>query len=180
MEVVSTNIGERKKLIYKKRPVETGIFKYPVPSVNLGITDVINDNVVDRKYHGGEKKACYLYSADHYAYWKKKYPHLPWNWGFFGENITVSGLDETQLQIGNQYAIGDAIIEITTPREPCFKLGLRFNTQKIIRDFIAVHFCGSYAKVIKEGEVKKGDVMKLIFKRDSLTIAEKFKEIYRK
>ena len=95
MKVVSVNIGEKKAIDYKGRIVETGIFKFPVDELLLGEEDVVNDAVVDRKYHGGIDQAVYAYSEHHYTYWKKLYPNLDWRFGMFGENLTVSNLEET-------------------------------------------------------------------------------------
>ena len=94
MKVVSVNIGERKGVKYRGKTVQTGVFKKPVTHpIILGKFDVEGDAVIDRRYHGGEFKACYLYSADHYEFWKNKYPDLEWEYGMFGENITVEGLN---------------------------------------------------------------------------------------
>lgn len=180
MKVISVNIGERKLVQWKQKSIETGIFKYPVhEAIHLGDQDVDGDAVVDRKYHGGIEKAAYIFSADHYPYWKKLYPELDWNWGMFGENITIEGLDEKKLTIGDLYALGTAQIEITSPREPCFKLGIRFNNQSILKAFIKVPHCGSYVKVIQKGKVAKGDKMQLIKKGDGLTIADTYLNLYR-
>ena len=98
MKVISVNIGERKVLNYKGKIVETGIFKFPVNHpVFLGTEDVENDAVIDRKYHGGIAQAVYGYSQNHYAYWKVLYPDLDWNYGMFGENLSISNLEETEI-----------------------------------------------------------------------------------
>lgn len=160
--------------------VQTGIFKYPVGKIQLGASDVEKDQVIDRKYHGGIDKACYLFSADVYDYWKNQYPELEWDWGMFGENITIEGLDESQMMIGATYKIGDAIVEVSQPRQPCFKLGVRFNTQKVLKDFIAAEHSGVYVRVIKEGTVTAGDELILINQGESLSIREVFCWMYRK
>lgn len=179
MKVISTNIATPKLVDWKGKQIKTGIFKQPTDFIFLGATDVQNDAVIDRKYHGGVDKACYLYSADYYAYWQQKYPELEWNYGMFGENITIEGLDETKLFIGSQYKIGDAIVEITSPREPCFKLGIRFNNQQIIKQFIKVPYCGSYVKVLQEGKVTNGDLVVLIINGKGESIAENYLNRYK-
>src|SRR6056300_334029 len=94
LRVVSTNISEPKMVKWRGKNVKTGIFKYPVSSgIYLESEDVRGDAVVDRKYHGGVDKACYLYSADVYGEWKAKFPNADWSMGMFGENLTLEGLD---------------------------------------------------------------------------------------
>ena len=103
MKIISTNIGKPKVVNCKGKMVETGIFKYPVNQpIFLGSEDVENDHVMDRRYHGGVDKACYLYSADHYGYWQKLYPNLEMLFGIFGENLTVEGLHEAQVNNGRK------------------------------------------------------------------------------
>ena len=111
MKIISVNIGKSRKVQWRNKAIETGIFKFPVDhGIELGKEDVVDDDVVDRRYHGGIDKAVYLYSADHYAFWKNKYPDLEWDYGMFGENITLSGLNEKEIQIGDIFQIGDCRI----------------------------------------------------------------------
>lgn len=117
--------------------------------------------MIDRKHHGGLNKACYLFGAENYTYWKSKYPHLEWDWGMFGENLTISGLDEEALHVGAIYTLGGAIVQITVPREPCYKLGIRFKDQNIIKSFLEHSHPGTYVRVLREGAVTKGDLMVL-------------------
>ena len=174
MKVISVNLGKKKIINYKGRIIETGIFKYPVKnSIFLGEKDVENDAVIDRRYHGGIEKAVYAYSENHYKYWKNIYPNLDWQYGMFGENLTISNLEETEIKVGNQYKIGESIIEVTKPREPCMKLGLRFGTQKVVKQFWDSTKCGVYFKVLQTGNVAKGDKLILVKKAvNTPTIAE--------
>jgi MOSC domain-containing protein YiiM len=163
MIVKSVNIGEKRRVNYKGKIVETGIFKSPVNApIFLGEKDVVNDAVIDRRYHGGVEKAVYAYSEHHYEYWKTLYPNLDWNFGMFGENLTISKLEETQIFVGNQYKLGEAIIEVTQPREPCSKLGIVFGTQKVVKQFWNSTKSGVYFKVLQTGNVNKGDALILI------------------
>jgi len=174
MKVISVNIGERKVLNYKGKIVETGIFKFPVNyPVFLGKEDVENDAVIDRKYHGGIEQAVYGYSQNHYAFWKELYPNLDWRFGMFGENLTISNLEETKTQVGSIYKLGEVILEVTKPRQPCMKLGLVFGTQKILKQFWNSTKSGIYFKVLQTGNVKVGDEMILVNQfENSPTIAE--------
>src|SRR5210317_2201884 len=172
MQITSTNIAKPTTIIWNGKKVVTGIYKKPTTTpIYLGKDDVKHDEVTDRKYHGGEFKACYLFSVNHYSYWKNLYPNLEWNWGMFGENLTISGLDETQLFIGDIYKVGDALLQITQPREPCFKLGIKFGSQNILKQFIEHGYSGTYVRVLKEGFVKAGDILELLEQnRNSLSV----------
>jgi len=179
MKIISTNIGEPKVIRYKGVEVKTGIFKYSVNlPVYLGTEDVENDHVIDRRYHGGVDKACYLYSADHYKYWQKIYPELEMPWGFFGENLTIEGLFEVQINIGDIFKIGEAVVQAVQPRQPCFKLEFRFNNDEIIQQFIDSGFSGVYVRVLEKGFVKTGDSMELIERKNSLSIQKVYELIY--
>lgn len=177
MKVVSVNIGKKEKLIYKGEEIITGILKYPVSkSISLGKEDVVKDVVVDRRYHGGEDQAVYAYSENHYNYWKELFPDLDWHFGMFGENLTISDLDETEICVGNVYKLGETIIEVTKPRTPCKKLGIVFKTQHFLKQFWNTTKSGVYFKVIKIGEVAVNDKLILINKaKSSPTIAEVYK-----
>ncbi|MDF1516432.1 MAG: MOSC domain-containing protein [Lutibacter sp.] len=174
MKVISVNIGERKVLNYKGKIVETGIFKNPVNHpIFLGTEDVENDVVIDRKYHGGIAQAVYGYSQNHYEFWKELYPDLDWNYGMFGENLSISNLEETEIFVGSTYKLGQALLEVTKPREPCYKLGIRFGTQEILKQFWNSTKSGIYFKVLQTGNVKVGDELILVNKAEnSPTIAE--------
>lgn len=182
MKVISTNLGEPTKINWNGKQTLTGIYKYPVDQpIYLDTEDVQGDTVVDRKYHGGIYKACYLFSADHYDYWKAKYPQLEWDWGMFGENLTIQGLDESQLRIGSTYRLGTALVQISQPREPCYKLGIRFGDQEILKQFIDHGRPGTYIRVLEPGTVSKGDSMELVTASESpLTIAQFYELLFAK
>jgi MOSC domain-containing protein YiiM len=179
MKIISANIGDPAIIEWRGKKVKTGIYKYSVPHpVFLGKEDVEKDHVIDRRYHGGVDKACYLYSADHYKYWKEFYPELEMPWGMFGENLTVEGLHEANVNIGDTFQIGEAVIQATQPRQPCYKLGIRFGTQKMVKQFVDSGFAGVYVRVLQKGKVKTGDKIVLIDKKDSLSIQKIFKLLY--
>ena len=157
MQIVSTNISEAKEVLWKGKKEKTGIFKKPVDEIILESEDVVGDVVVDRKYHGGVDKACYLFTHDIYDLWKDMYIESNWSMGMFGENLTVEGLDERNIFVGDIYEVGEAIIEVSEFREPCYKLGIRFDTQKVLKVFINQPHCGVYVRVLQSGKVKTGD-----------------------
>jgi len=163
MKIISLNIGEKKTVSWRGKPVQTGIYKYPVEGpLYLGKEDVVGDVVYDRRYHGGVDKACYVFSADHYAGWKKLFPELDWNYGMFGENLTVEGLKESEFYIGDILRIGGATVQISQPRQPCFKLGIRFGTQTVLKKFIQKNQPGIYLRVLESASVNVGDSLDLI------------------
>lgn len=158
MKIISTNIGERKTVNWKGKEITTGIYKYPTNlPIFLDIEDVKDDAVCDRKYHGGINQAVYAYSFDKYDFWKEKHPNLDWDFGMFGENLTVDFLDETKIHVGDTFTLGKTILEATLQRSPCMKLGIRFNDMKIVKQFWNTTFCGVYFKVLQTGNVTVGD-----------------------
>lgn len=180
MKVKSVNIGQPVTITWRGKPVKTGIYKKPVETtIYLGNEDVGNDYVIDRKYHGGIDKACYLFSENHYHFWKEKYPKLDWNWGMFGENLTITNLDESKLMIGDVFEIGEALVQITQPRQPCFKLGVKFGMQKMVKEFVESGHSGAYVRVLRSGYVKKDE--KMILKKkatNSLSVRKIFELLY--
>ncbi|SHJ85535.1 MOSC domain-containing protein [Pseudozobellia thermophila] len=182
MHVISTNIGQAVSFTWNGKEEKTGIFKYPVPeAIQLQKEDVSQDTIIDRVHHGGTNKACYLFSSLHYPHWKKEYPDLKWDWGMFGENLTVEGLDETLVRVGNIYRIGTAMVQVTQPREPCYKLGVRFNDQGILKKFIEYGRPGTYVRILEEGWVEKGDRLELVeASGNELTVAQFYRLLYLK
>tara|TARA_R110002051_G_scaffold294961_1_gene360663 strand:- start:3212 stop:3844 length:633 start_codon:yes stop_codon:yes gene_type:complete len=182
MKVIAINISKGTTITWRGKEERTGIYKTPsVEPIFLGKTDVDKDTVVDRKYHGGFDKACYLFSAEEYAHWKKLYPKLDWDWGMFGENLTVAGLDESQIRIGDIYRIGGALVQITQPREPCYKLGIRFETQGILKQFIDRSHPGTYVRILEEGSVSTADSMVLVEQsKNRLTVQQLYNLLFAK
>lgn len=154
MKIISTNIGEKRVIDWKGKTVTTGIFKFPVQHpIFLDVEVIKGDSICDREHHGGIDQAVYGYSLKHYAYWKTLYPNLDWQMGMFGENLTIDDLEETTTHVGDTFKIGDAILEVTKQRNPCLKLGVRFNDMKIVKQFWNTTMCGVYFKVLQTGFV---------------------------
>lgn len=163
MKIVSVNLGERREIDWKGKKVTTGIFKFSVDKpIFLDKEDVREDVICNREHHGGVDQAVYAYSLKHYDYFKKEYPDLKWEMGMFGENLTLSDLEETAIHVGDQYKVGEVILEVTKPRQPCMKLGVRFNDMRIVKQFWNTTMSGVYFKVLQTGFVKKDDVFELI------------------
>ena len=181
MKVVSVNRGAKRTVKWKGQSVETGIFKFPVEGpIHLGEQDVVDDDVIDRRFHGGVNKAVYAYSYGHYAFWKEQFPKVEMDHGMFGENLTVEGMNEHKMNIGSTYRIGTAVIQVCQPRQPCFKLGIRFGTQSVLKTFVNKPYSGVYFRVLEEGDVRAGDEFKLINEVASISIADVYRLLYHK
>ncbi len=115
------------------------------------------DRQADLTVHGGPEKAVYVYPSEHYEYWNKEFPEMELPWAMFGENLTTTGLFETEVHIGDKFRIGDAEVMVTQPRMPCYKLGIRFGRTDIIKRFLVSERTGFYLSVLQEGEVGVGD-----------------------
>jgi MOSC domain-containing protein YiiM len=176
MKIVSLNIGKKTAVQWRGKTYDTGIFKSKVKGpLFLDVKDVRNDIVIDRKHHGGVDQAVYAYGYNHYAYWRTLYPSLQLDFGYMGENLTVSELEETKIHIGDIYRLGEAVVQVTKPRQPCFKLGIRFNDQRIVKQFWDTTKSGVYFRILQTGNIAIGDEFLLIKKiKNSPTIADIF------
>jgi len=143
--------------------VSTGIFKEPVEGrVILRQLNLNGDRQADLTVHGGLTKAVYVYPSEHYDFWKVELREMKLPPGSFGENFTTAGLHEDEVNIGDKFRIGSALVRVTEPRMPCYKLGIRFGCTDIIKKFLASERTGFYLSVLQEGEVGAGDDIELI------------------
>lgn len=156
-EILSLNVGLPKDVRDGKRVVRTGIFKGSVIGPrHLGRLQLEGDGQADLENHGGASKAAYAYSADHYAHWQRELDR-PLPFGGFGENFTVTGMTEETVRIGDVFRVGAALVEVTQPRVPCFKLGLRMGDPRFVGVFLKSLRTGFYLRVLEEGAVAAGD-----------------------
>lgn len=163
MKIVSTNTAKPQFVTINGEQQRTGIFKKPTNQpIYLDTEEVKGDEITNRKVHGGIYKACYLFSADHYPHWQNLYPQLDWHYGMLGENLTIEGLDETQINVGDIYKVGNALIQVTQPREPCTTFAAKMGTADIMQQFIAHGKPGTYVRVLQQGEVTVGDALELV------------------
>lgn len=163
MRVVSVNVGLPRIVESKGKPVETGIFKEPVAGpVAVRRLNLDGDRQADLTVHGGPEKAVYTYPAEHYPFWRAEYPDLTLPWGMFGENLTTEGLAEDVVCIGDRFIVGTAEMQVTQPRMPCYKLGIKFGRDDILKRFLASRFSGIYCAVTREGAVAAGDPITLL------------------
>jgi MOSC domain-containing protein YiiM len=162
--VVSVNVGTPHQIgEIKGRRVISGIGKNPVEGpVAVKRLNLVGDKQADHSVHGGVNKAVYAYPSENYLYWKTQFPRKKLSWGSFGENLTTEGLQENTIRIGDRLLIGSAEFQVTQPRLPCYKLGLKFGTQTILKSFLESRRTGFYLRVLKEGSVQAGDSIKLI------------------
>ncbi|MBI3370795.1 MAG: MOSC domain-containing protein [Betaproteobacteria bacterium] len=158
MKLASVNVSRPTEIRDGKDLVRTAIFKQPVTGpVAVGKCNLDGDGQADLENHGGEHKAVYAYSFDHYPYFREALGRGEMPFGQFGENLTVAGLDEARSYVGDHLRIGSAEFAITQPRVPCFKLGLRFGDAKVPRLFSRSLRTGYYLKVLREGVLQAGD-----------------------
>ncbi len=158
MQLISLNVSAIQAVFHRGRLVETGIFKRPVlDRRRLTRMRIEGDQQADLRHHGGVDKAVYCYPQEHYAYWKKELSRDDLSPGAFGENLTVTGLDETEVCIGDVFRIGDAVVQVSQPRTPCFKLGIRLELPAIVELFLRSGRVGFYVRVLEEGNLAAGD-----------------------
>jgi MOSC domain-containing protein YiiM len=158
MNLISVNTGLPRDVIWHGKSVTTAIFKQPVEGrVALARLNLDGDRQADLSVHGGEDKAVYCYPSEHYDYWKKELPGRELPSGAFGENFTTAGLTEDTVHIGDRFAIGSAEVVVTQPRLPCYKLGVRFQSDLMVKRFLESRRTGFYVAVSREGEVGMGD-----------------------
>jgi MOSC domain-containing protein YiiM len=163
MTLVSINVGQPREMAHGHTPVMTGIFKQPVAGpVTVRWLNLDGDGQADLINHGGESKAVYAYSLDHYPYWREVLGRDALPHGQFGENLTVAGLDEAELCVGDQLRIGSALFTISQPRVPCYKLGLRFGDKRMPRLFAESLRTGVYLRVLQQGTIEAGDTLEVV------------------
>src|SRR5258706_7382611 len=163
MQVVSVNVGLPKEMAWKGQMVMTGIFKEPVEGrVAVGRLNLEGDRQADLSVHGGPEKAIYAYPAEYYHFWREQFPEMDLPWGMFGENLTVEGLMDETVHIGDRFQAGSAHVVVTQPRVPCYKLGLKVGREDILKRFLESGLTGFYFAVLKEGEVAAGDRITLL------------------
>jgi MOSC domain-containing protein YiiM len=177
MKLVSVNVGMPRLLAWAGATFKTGIFKNPVQDrVMLRTTNLDGDRQADLSVHGGLNKAVYGYPSEHYAAWSAELPELldpARTWGAFGENFTTEGLLEAEVSVGDRYRIGSAVVRVTTPRLPCYKLAAKFQRDDMIERFVLSGRCGFYFAVVQAGEVGAGDEFEFLGREDpTLPIAE--------
>ena len=163
MQVISVNVGQPREVVWKGQTVVTGIFKEAVEGrIAVRSLNLEGDRQADLTVHGGLEKAIYAYPADHYPFWREQFPEMKLPWGMFGENLTIAGLLEDTVHIGDHFQVGSVKLMVTQPRLPCYKLGIKFGRDDILKRFLRSGMTGFYFAVLEEGEVAAGDSISLL------------------
>ena len=179
MKVVSLNVGLPREVMWHGRTVTTGIFKQAVDGrVALRTLNLDGDRQADLTVHGGEYKAVYCYPVAHYDYWKNELPGRELPMGMFGENFTTEGLSEDSAHLGDRFAVGSAEVVVTQPRLPCYKLGVRFGSDDMVRRVLASGRTGFYLAVTRQGEVGAGDAIKVISRDENAVPVAEITRLY--
>ena len=174
MKLISVNVGLPREVTWLGKTVSTGIFKEPVSKrVMVRSLNLDGDKQADLTVHGGLDKAVYVYPFEHYDYWRGELTDTELPLGIFGENFTITGLREEEVNIGDCFGIGNVTLMVTQPRLPCYKLGIRFGRPDIVKRFLASRRSGFYFRVLQEGEVGAGDTLELVSRDDNnITVAD--------
>jgi MOSC domain-containing protein YiiM len=172
--VLSVSVGTPKQLPVKNGTVLTSIFKSPVEGrVAVRRHNIAGDRQSDLTVHGGPYKAVYCYPAEHYSYWKEQLPGRELPYGMFGENLTTEGITEDGVSIGDRFLVGSVVLQVTQPRMPCFKLGIRFGLPTMVKRFWQSGRPGIYFSVVEEGDVAAGDPIERIAEGpEQITVAD--------
>jgi MOSC domain-containing protein YiiM len=174
MRLVSVCVGLPREVSWKGKPVTTCIFKQPINGrIMLRTLTLDGDAQADLTVHGGIDKAVYAYPIEHYTYWRQELLNEELPWGAFGENLTVEGLSEAAVNIGDRFRIGTAEVMVTQPRFPCFKLNLKFGRDDMVKRFLNSRLSGIYFSVVQEGEIGAGDAIEPMSRDEhNVTVAD--------
>jgi MOSC domain-containing protein YiiM len=176
--IESVNVGLPRNVPWLGEAVATGFFKTAVHwPVRVSFLNLDGDRQADLTVHGGPHKAVYGYPSEHYEYWRAQLRVGELPWGAFGENLDTAGLLEDDVYVGDRYVIGSATFEVTQPRVPCFKLGIKFGDQGMLKRFLHSRLTGFYFKVLEEGELAAGDKIERTA-RGSISIADVLRAAY--
>ncbi len=177
MRVVSVNVGLPREVQRGTDLVRTGIHKEPIRGrVAVRRHNLAGDGQADLSVHGGPDKAVYAYPIENYWYWSEQLPGRELPFGIFGENLTVEGLPEDAVHIGDELQLGSARLAVTQPRLPCFKLGIRFGDADMVPRFLASNRPGYYLAVLEEGDLGAGDAVEIVHRDENrLAVTELFR-----
>ena len=179
MKLVSLNCGLPREILWRGQNVTTSIYKVPVDTrIALRTLNLDGDRQSDLTVHGGRHKAVYCYPIEYYGYWRAELPGRPLPYGSFGENFSVDGfaregLAEDSVHVGDRFSVGSAEVVVTQPRLPCYKLGIKFESDDMVKRFLQSRRTGFYLAVTREGDVGVGDDLTLLsHDLDSVPISE--------
>jgi MOSC domain-containing protein YiiM/ferredoxin-NADP reductase len=163
MRLVSLNVGGPREVAWEGKTVRTAIWKSAVDGPRMvRRINIDGDDQADRRAHGGEHRAVYVYQLGSYRYWERELGRDDFNYGQFGENFTVEGLEDDEVCIGDRYRIGRALFEVTQPRVTCYRVGIRMDDARMPSLLVARHRPGFYLRVLEEGVVQAGDAIEKV------------------
>lgn len=174
--VLSVNVGTPREFDYRGRVARSAIWKTPVAGRNAARgVNLAGDDQADRGAHGGPDKAIYAYAAEDTRWWEKEIGR-PLEFGEFGENLTTEGIDVNGALVGERWTIGTAILEVSEPRMPCWRLGVRMNDSLFLRRFTEAMRPGAYLRIVSEGDLAAGDEIRVVEKpATDLTVRDVFR-----
>lgn len=176
MRIVSVNVGQSREVTDAAgNQVLTSIYKSPVcGSVRVRQLNIDGDCQSDLVKHGGPLRAVYMYPSEHYAFWQSELPDTPLPWGAFGENLTIEGLLEDDVRVGDRLRVGSVELVVTRPRKPCYKLAIRLARRDMVSRFRASGRSGFYVSVAREGDLQAGDAIERIERGTGAIIHDMF------
>ena len=174
MKILSVNVSEPKKVIFNGKELITSIYKKPVSErVRVTSQGIEGDRQADLSVHGGYDKAVYGYSFEHYKLWGERLQREFTEFGLVGENLTISSFDESEINIGDRFQINDCILQVSQPRIPCYKIGIKMNSRDFPKMFSQSGLLGTYFRVVQEGSIEEGDeIEKIHSEENSMSIKD--------
>lgn len=172
--ILSVNVGQPRQVEVGNSLVLTSIFKSPVEDRRaVRPHNIDGDRQSDLTVHGGPNKAVYCYPYEHYDYWRKQLPGIDLPYAVFGENLTTEGFTEDAVYIGDRFRAGSAILQVTQPRMPCFKLAIRFGRADMVKLFWNSVRPGIYFSIVEEGDLAAGDAIERVAEgRERVSVAD--------
>ena len=174
MKILSINVSEPQKVTFNGKELITSIYKKPVTDkVTVSSQGIEGDRQADLTVHGGYDKAVYAYSYAHYQTWSEKLNSDFKEYGLVGENLTIDDFDEDKINIGDQFKINECLLQVSQPRIPCYKIGIKLNSRDFPKMFSQSGLLGSYLRVIHDGEISPGDeVNKVHSEENSMSLKD--------
>ncbi len=180
MKLDAISVGMPKEVIWQQKKIRTSIFKTPVSNPRkVFFTNIEGDRQSDTKLHGGLTRPISLYASEYYKFWKEKIGVTELPWGYFGENLNISGgMFETEIHVGDRFAIGSVELEALQPRFPCYKLGMKIGNAQWVKFFLDSRKTGFYFGVLKEGIITAGDKVTMTYKEKNSITIDQITELY--
>jgi MOSC domain-containing protein YiiM len=175
-KVLSVNVGGTREFEYNGRPARSAIWKTPIAGrVAARGVNLVGDDQADRAAHGGPDKALYAYAIEDARWWEQEIGRTL-TYGEFGENLTIEGIDGNAALVGERWQVGTLMLEVSEPRIPCWRLGVRMNDKRFPRRFTEAMRPGPYFRIVQEGDVGAGDEIRVIDRPDhGMTIRDVFR-----